>query len=243
MRSERALPESPRPLTARLPPVPIRSALWEASLLEDGTLPRDNAYLSPGFLVASPRMDGSTFERAVILVVHHDEDGAMGFIVNKPLSVNLGELLETADETLPGEIAERCFGLDVQFGGPVRMEQLWLIYRDDGEEQEPEASIEDLEERGCLQVAPRWRLIADSDSIEVFLYGEREDPFRPFIGYTGWGAGQLEGEMEEGSWLHLPFEGERVFEDRDQEEAWHDALKRIGVDPFAFLMMGGLAKS
>jgi putative transcriptional regulator len=201
------------------------------------------ALLAPGFLIASPRLDGGTFERAVILVAHHDEAGTMGFIVNKPLTVNLGELLETADDSLPGPIASRCFELAVQFGGPVRMEQLWLVYNDESEHGEPPATIDDLEERGHLEFAPRWRLIADSESIESFLYGRRDDAFRPFIGYTGWGAGQLEEEMEEGSWLHLPFDASLIFEDRDQDDVWEDALARIGVDPFAFLMMGGLVKS
>ncbi len=164
----------------------------------------------------------------------------MGFIVNKPLTVNLGELLETADDSLPGQIAPACFDLSVQFGGPVRMEQLWLVYKDCTEEGEPPATIEDLEEHGSLEFSERWRLIADSDSIEAFLYGHRDDPFRPFIGYTGWGAGQLEEEMEEGSWLYVPFDEALIFEDRDQDDAWEDVLARIGVDPFAFLMMASM---
>ena len=64
--------------------------------------------LAPGFLIASPRLDGGPFERAVIVMVHHDEEGAMGFIVNKPLGIDFGSLLESADDQLGGEIDARC---------------------------------------------------------------------------------------------------------------------------------------
>ncbi len=199
--------------------------------------------LSPGFLIASPRLDDSSFERAIILLVHHDQYGAMGFIVNKPLTINLGELLETADESIKGDVSPQCDDLAVQFGGPVRMEQLWMIYNDITEEGELPADIDDLEEYGSLEFSHRWRLIADSNSIEDFLFGRRNDPFRPFIGYTGWGAGQLEEEMGEGSWLHVPFDPSLVFEDRDQDDAWDEVLARTGVSPLAFMMMGDLVKS
>lgn len=217
--------------------------------LSDDRIPSESASstldttLSPGFLIASPKLDDSSFERAVILLVHHDEYGAMGFIVNKPLNVNLGELIESADDLIEAQVTQRCHELTVHFGGPVRMEQLWLIYRDETEHGEPPADIDDLEESGSLEFAERWRLIADSDSIETFLYGKRTDPFRPFIGYTGWGAGQLEEEMGEGSWLHVPFDASLIFEDRDQDDVWDDVLARTGVSPLAFMMMGNLAKS
>ena len=198
--------------------------------------------LAPGLLIASPKLDGSTFERAVIVMVHHDEGGAMGFILNKPLTVDLGSLLETADEALEGPIDERCFDVAVRFGGPVRVEQLWLIYRDLDEESETPQAFEALEQRGSLQFHKRWCVVADSESIEAFLYGQRDDPFRPFIGYTGWGPGQLEEELEEGSWLFLEFQEDLIFDDRDADDCWDDALARLGVAPMAFLMMGKVAR-
>jgi len=192
---------------------------------------------APGFLIASPRLDGSPFERAVIVMVHHDEDGAMGFIVNKPLSIDLGSLLQTADEVLTGQIMDSCFDLNVRFGGPVRVEQLWLIYQENERHTLLERDFDELEERGLLHFDERWCLVADSDSIEDFVYGKRHDSYRPYIGYTGWGPGQLEGEIDEGSWLLLDFHEEMVFDENEPEECWQQALERLGVNPMAFLMM------
>ena len=203
--------------------------------------------LSPGLLIASPKLDGGTFERAVIVMVHHDEEGAMGFIINKKLSVDLASLLESADEELPGEVGEACSGMAVRFGGPVRLEQLWLIYQRKAAAEPARGGfsgqIEALQQRGALRFGDRWWLIADSDSIEQFVYGERDDPHRPFIGYTGWGPGQLEEEIDEGSWLFLDFQDDLIFWEMETEECWDEALKRLGVSPMAFLMMGKAAKA
>lgn len=193
--------------------------------------------LSPGFLIASPKLDDSPFERAVIVMVHHNEQGAMGFIINKPLTIDLGSLLETAEETLPGEIDEGCFDASVHFGGPVRVEQLWLIYRGDEPHELSEDEIEQLEDKGQLHFTDHWCLVADSRSIESFVYGTRTDPYRPYIGYTGWGPGQLEDEIEDGSWLFLDFQEDLVFGELEPDECWDEALARLGVNPMAFLMM------
>ena len=192
--------------------------------------------LAPGFLIASPRLDGGPFERAVIVMVHHDEEGAMGFIVNKPLGIDFGSLLESADDQLGGEIDARCFDVSVHFGGPVRVEQLWLIYNESPGDPTPERA-ETIEDDGQVRFDDLWYLVAASDSIESFAYGERSSPFKPFIGYTGWGPGQLEGEIEEGSWLCLDFDSARVI-GGDDEACWGEALGSLGVDPMAFMMMG-----
>ena len=132
--------------------------------------------LAPGFLIASPRLDGSPFERALIVIVHHDDEGAMGFIVNKPLSIDLGSLLQSADEALTGEITASCYDTHVHFGGPVQVEQLWLIYNDPTQARPPRMpglGKQGLSTQGRLQFDENWCLIADSDSIEDFIYGHR----------------------------------------------------------------------
>ena len=196
--------------------------------------------LAPGFLIASPKLDGSPFERAVIVMVHHDERGAMGFIINKALDIDFGSLLKSADEALTRGIHERCFELDVHFGGPVRVEQLWVIYRHD------EPSPQDLalaEEEGTLRFGGRWFLASSSEVIELLAAAQLERAYRPFVGYTGWGPGQLEGELEEGSWLCLGFEDEELIFCREDEDAWTKALERLGVSPMAFTLMGKVAQA
>ncbi|MEM1349987.1 MAG: YqgE/AlgH family protein [Myxococcota bacterium] len=196
--------------------------------------------LAPGFLIASPKLDGSPFERAVIVMVHHDDQGAMGFIVNKPLDIDFGSLLESVqeDEYASRAIADGCFDVFVHFGGPVRVEQLWVIYNHDGVPFEPD------NDHGMISFGGTWTLVASSDSIEAFAFGERVNAFLPFIGYTGWGPGQLEGELEEGSWLCLDFQDDLVLDqDADGEDIWAEALGRLGVHPMAFLMMSKVGEA
>ncbi len=191
--------------------------------------------LAPGFLVASPKLDGSVFERSVIVMIHHDEEGAMGFIVNKPLEVDFGSLLEMV-EIDQNEILDTCYDQHVFFGGPVRVEQLWVIHQDETSNGSA-GGIAELDETAELRFHDAWRLTGTADSIEEFAYGQNVSTFRPYIGYSGWGPGQLESEIEDGSWLLLDFEDDLVF-DRDFETVWDAALERLGIDETTFMMMG-----
>lgn len=197
--------------------------------------------LAPGFLVASPRLDGSLFERSVIVMVHHDPEGAMGFIVNKPLEVDFGSLLEMV-ELENGSIAPHCYDQEVFFGGPVRVEQLWVIYNGMLESTEPEHDFDALQSEGEVRFHEEWALSGTSHSIESFAFGREDNLFRPYVGYAGWGPGQLEKEIGEGSWLLLDFEDDMVV-DVASDAMWDFALQRLGVDETTFMMMGksGLA--
>jgi putative transcriptional regulator len=192
--------------------------------------------LAPGFLVASPRLDGSLFERAVIVMVNHDEEGAMGFIVNKPLEVDFGSLLEMV-EIDTEEIAPACYEQDVYFGGPVRVEQLWVIYHGLLPSAQLQPGFGSLQAEGEVRFHPQWALSGTSDSIETFAFGREPNPFRPFVGYAGWGPGQLEQEIGEGSWLMLEFDEQFVLDAR-ADDIWDAALARLGVNETAFMMMG-----
>lgn len=194
--------------------------------------------LSPGFLIASPKLDDSVFERALVMMVHHDEEGAMGFVINKPLEVDFGSLLETAAENAPSQISPSCHEVPVRFGGPVRVEQLWLIFQALDQEHHPTFD----EESGALHFDELWYLVASSDKIELFASGHNSSPYIPLVGYTGWGPGQLESEIEDGSWLYLDFHEELAFPD-DFEAAWGRALTLLGVDPMAFLMMSKVGRA
>ena len=192
--------------------------------------------LAPGFLVASPRLDGSLFERTVIIMVNHDEHGAMGFIINKPLEVDFGSLLEMV-EMDSDAIAPGCYDQDVYFGGPVRVEQLWVIYNGLLSENAPGLDFDALQNDGEVRFHSQWALSGTSDSIETIAFGREPNEYRPFVGYAGWGPGQLEEEIGEGSWLMLDFDESLVLQDRP-ELVWDAALARLGVDETTFMMMG-----
>lgn len=195
-----------------------------------------NDQLAPGFLVASPRLDGSLFERTVIVMVNHDERGAMGFIINKPLDVDFGSLLEMV-EIDTAAIAPSCYDQDVYFGGPVRVEQLWVIYNGLLGGAAPRPSFDSLQTDGEVLFRDGWALSGTSRSIESFAFGREPNPYRPFVGYAGWGPGQLEREISEGSWLPLDFDDAFVLQS-EPDTLWNTALSRLGVDETTFMMMG-----
>ena len=202
-------------------------------------------HISPGFLIASPKLDDSPFERSVVVMVQHDDEGAMGFIVNKPLEIDFGSVIQSVNDELSPSITADSFDVPVHFGGPVRVEQLWLMFQrtvgdstgdlDDFDRKLVEKM--QLADDSAFAFSDGWYLAASGDLIEGFATGDQNGDYRPFIGYCGWGAGQLEAEIEEGSWLLLDFDGEFLFESLPDVH-WEDALNRLGVDPTAFLMMG-----
>lgn len=195
--------------------------------------------LSPGFLISSPKLDGTPFERAVVVIVHHDDEGAMGFIINKPLEIDFGSLIQSVNEDIARQVVPDSFDVHVYFGGPVRIEQLWLIFQQQQTGFTPllhESTRQNPEENSILGFSKDWFLAASGDIIEGFAIGQELGNYRPFIGYSGWGPGQLESEIEDGSWLVLDFE-EDLFFDSIPAYNWEQALNRLGVDPTAFLMM------
>ncbi|WP_168210594.1 YqgE/AlgH family protein [Persicimonas caeni] len=201
---------------------------------------QNSSSMAPGFLVASPKLDGSPFERAVILLVHHDEEGAMGYIINKPLEVDFGTLIASVNEEIEEAILPERFEQTVYFGGPVRMEQLWVIFKHEGEQarKAPFDSVEPAD----IDFAPDWTLSPSGRLIEGFALHETDDYIMPVLGYAGWGAGQLEGELEEGSWLVADFD-EALIRQTAPADCWKRALAKIGVDPTAFLMMGKMGSA
>ena len=193
--------------------------------------------MAPGFLVASPKLDGSAFERAVILLVHHDEQGAMGHIINKPIDVDFGTLLTSVNEDLEEAILPERYDRTVYFGGPVRMEQLWVLFDHADPTREAGWAEAGFAEPANLEVGDAWTLSASGRVIESFALNDTDDYFMPVLGYAGWGAGQLEGELEDGSWLIADFDDALICQTPPQE-CWDRALAQIGVAPAAFLMMG-----
>lgn len=205
-----------------------------------GLLTDDGDSLAPGFLIAAPKLEGSPFEHAVILMVHHDEEGAMGFIINKPVEIDFGSLLESANETLDGDICDSSFAQTVLFGGPVRVEQLWVLFNEEGAgigRRDFGSRIEDLEAIAQMAFHRDWVVAGSGTVIEDFATGERGGVYHPVIGYAGWGPGQLESEIEDGSWLAVDFT-EDLLIGTEPEECWEAALDTVGLDPASFLMMG-----
>jgi putative transcriptional regulator len=159
-------------------------------------------------LVASPRLVDPNFAHAIVLMVQHGEDGALGLIVNRPLDVSVAEALE---QVLEGE---RSIEGTLHQGGPCEG-PLMVVHCD------PEASQ--------FEIVDGLYFTAERSQIETLVRNEAT-PIRFFVGYAGWSPGQLEQEMQSGSWLLTEADRLRVFAASDK--LWSRLVAELTLRPW-----------
>jgi len=147
-------------------------------------------------LIASPRLVDPNFARSVVVMVQHSDDGALGLIVNRPLQTSIKEVCEKALD-IPCEIEAQ-----LHQGGPC---------------EGPLMVVHTHETQSDIEVFPGVYFTTDREKIE-WLLNHNDGAIKYFVGYAGWAAGQLETEMESGSWLTVPAEEEQIFQ--AGEELW-----------------------
>jgi putative transcriptional regulator len=163
--------------------------------------------METGFLIASPQMRDPNFQRTVVLLVQHNEEGALGLIVNRESPVRLGDVVERLTPAAPLK-ANR----PVLWGGPVERGAGFVLFRG--------KAPEGWQIRGDLSVsASRERLAA--------LVAAAAD-FHLCLGYSGWSAGQLDREFAEGSWIHVDASSELIF-DCPIADRYDRALAQLGI--------------
>jgi putative transcriptional regulator len=170
--------------------------------------------LASQFLIAMPQLQDHRFERAVIYLCAHNEEGAMGLVVNKLIgSLTLPELLQQLKIPAEGLIGAPR----VHFGGPVESGRGFVLH-----------SADYLED-GSLVVGNELALTATLDILRAIGRGEGPRQSLLALGYAGWGPGQLDGELQRNSWLHVPADEELVF-GKELDKKWQRALAKLGVD-------------
>jgi putative transcriptional regulator len=160
--------------------------------------------LSGHLLIATPELRAPLFARSVVLMIDHDEEGAMGVILNRPT--------DAVASDLPEEVVGEDFAWDkrLHLGGPVPG-PLMLLHADP-----------DLAGR---EVLPGVFLTLDAEKARALL-AERAEPSMIVVNYSGWGPGQLEGEFGWDSWLTLPATAEHVF-GPEGEDLWDAVVGRV----------------
>lgn len=168
--------------------------------------------LTGQLLVASPALGDPTFMRCVILLLDHDEAGALGVVINRPTPVGVADVLPSWEPfaTSPGVLFR---------GGPVAADSaLGLATLPGVGEDEP---------LGWRRVSQGLGLV-DLDTPPEIIAAEMAD-FRVFAGYAGWSPGQLEAELEEGAWYVVPARQRDAFSD-NPDRLWRSVLRRQGGD-------------
>jgi putative transcriptional regulator len=182
------------------------------------------ASLAPAFLVAMPQLLDPNFRRTVVLLIHHDEEGTFGIVLNRDTEITAPSLCATLDIAWHGPAAET-----IGWGGPVQPQTGWVLFDD-----ESDAAYGD----DVKQVDAGVRF---AGSLEVLRRIAVAPPqrVRLLLGYAGWGAGQLEAELAEGAWLLAPVSREVVF-DVDTGEMWDHVLRSLGIEPATLIATRGV---
>ena len=201
--------------------------------------------LAPAFLLSMPQMLDPNFTRSVILLCKHSEDkGAFGLVVNRPL-VTTGRVVVNLDPPLETERE-----LQVWVGGPVEPQRSWILVGDDSwDRRQPRSSrtgleatedddVETIGLRG-MRIADGLYLSTDPDLLRRLLEPVPPPRARLIVGYSGWGPGQLEEELQASAWLMSDIDRDVIF-NTPPEKMWESAIRRLGADPAALQMSRGV---
>jgi putative transcriptional regulator len=179
-------------------------------------------FLTGQLLIAMPAMEDARFSRSVILVCAHTEEGAMGIVLNRPLEkLSFEALLKQLDvaPTPPARQIRLCEG------GPVDHGRGFVLH------------TADWKGDGSLEVAQNLALTASLDILQEIAEGRGPRHGLLALGYSSWGPGQLDQEMQDNVWLTAPAEHEVLF-DAEYDTKWRRALAILRVDP---LLLSGVA--
>lgn len=179
------------------------------------------------FLLAMPSMGDPRFLRSVVYMVAHDSEGAMGFIVNKRAEgLLLGDILKDVPETVA---KTGLVNLPVYVGGPVQNDRGFVLHTSDYEKTHNTLSQE-------LPIA----LTQSADVLVDAAHGRGPEKMRLFLGYAGWGPGQIEGELQDNAWLVCDANIAEIFTSQS-DDLYAKCVAAMGIDLALLSNEGGEA--
>jgi len=186
----------------------------------------DSSELTGKLLIAMPGMGDPRFDKSVVYMCAHSPDGSMGLIVNKPASgVKMDDLLKQLKiEKGPGNR-----GIRVHYGGPVEHGRGFVLHSLDYDSND-----------STMTVDGQFGMTATLDILQEMAQGGGPDQRILALGYSGWGPGQLEAEIQRNGWLTCDATPEIVFA-RDNAAKWTAALASMGIDPLLLSSEAGHA--
>ncbi len=174
--------------------------------------------LTNQFLIAMPGMANDTFAGAVVYLCEHTEKGALGLVINKPIDIKLRNLFEKVDLSLD---REDLADAPVYFGGPVQTERGFVLHE--------KLAGDGIAYNSTLTVPGGLEMTTSKDVLEALANGTGPTRVLVTLGYSGWGAGQLEDEMGRNGWINVGAAPEVIF-DTPVEKRYERALSLLGID-------------
>lgn len=173
-----------------------------------------NVNLSQHFLIAMPAMVDPHFSKTLTFICEHNDQGALGVVVNRPIDMNLHRLLEQV--SIPPE-SDTFKSIPVHFGGPVQVDRGFVLHTPLGQWQ------------STLAVSTEIGLTTSRDILQAVACGKGPQQMLVTLGYAGWAPGQLEHELSQNAWLTVQAKPEVLFE-MPAEERLAAAMGLLGVD-------------
>jgi putative transcriptional regulator len=171
-------------------------------------------YLTNQFLIAMPAMTDANFAQTVTYIWEHNDDGALGIIINRPLQMKLAEVFEQLKMPTPADTVGRQSVLQ---GGPVQTDRGFVLHDIGGDWEH------------TRQVSSRIQVTTSPDILDAMARGTGPATAVVALGYAGWSAGQLEHELTQNAWLTVPAD-ERIIFSTPFEQRWHAAGRLLGID-------------
>ena len=175
----------------------------------------ENVNLTHHFLIAMPNMADPYFSKSLTYICEHNDQGALGVVLTRPVDLTLSALLEQIEiPTSDAHIAE----VRVHFGGPVQMDRGFVLHQPAGEWQ------------STLRVNDQIGLTTSKDVLEAVARGEGPEKFFVTLGYAGWAPGQLEHELSQNAWLSVAAKDTSLIFDLPLESRFDAAMHLLGID-------------
>lgn len=179
--------------------------------------------LSNHFLLAMPGMADPNFAGALVLVVEHNDKGALGLVVNKPTTMTLPTLLSRIELDVSLPLDDRPYGasplpIPVFYGGPVQTDRGFVLHQPSGQWN------------STVAIGDQISLTTSKDVLEAVAAGRGPERLLVTLGYAGWGPGQLEAEIGQNAWLTMPAVPDLVF-DIPADARFAEAYRKLGIDP------------
>lgn len=170
--------------------------------------------LTGQFLIAMPAMTDPNFEQTVSFICQHNEDGALGIVINRTMDLTMGDVLGQME--IPAT-ACNCAGQPVHYGGPVQSERGFILH------DQPDAW------ESTVAIDEHIGLTTSRDILEAIARNEGPSHALIALGYAGWGGGQLEQEITQNAWLSGPADLDLMFS-TPVEQRWNRAAGLLGID-------------
>ncbi|WP_421591740.1 YqgE/AlgH family protein [Shinella sp. M27] len=192
---------------------------------------RERGFLDGQFLIAMPGMADANFARTVVYICAHSEDGAMGFVINRPQQLSFSDVLLHLDLVGEDEVIRlpgSTLDFPIRCGGPVESGRGFVLHSDD------------YLSESSIPVSDDICMTATLDIVRAISRGRGPQRGLMMLGYAGWGAGQIENEIGNNGWLSCPAQEELIF-DTNLDSKYERALGLMGISPAMLSAQAGHA--